>query len=44
MRRVSSASNAPVNVDVPDANAAMSNARFVMLFDPGTDTTTSGMT
>jgi hypothetical protein len=32
---VSSLSRAPRNVDVPSAKAAQTNARLVMLFDPG---------
>ncbi len=39
--RVSSANRTPLSVDVPGARAAQSNARLVMLFEPGGRTTAS---
>ena len=35
MTRVSSLSKAPVSSDSPRASAAQTNARFVMLLEPG---------
>ena len=35
MARVSSLSRAPNSSELPSASAAHTNARFVMLFDPG---------
>jgi hypothetical protein len=39
MTAVSSDRNTPRNVEVPVAKAASTNARFVMLFEPGISTT-----